>query len=242
MNKNYLAALALALAACGGKQTGGDSGANDTLALKKAAAEAAAREVSDGASAPQPSGDVCAKYSWYGDGECDSFCANNDSDCVPNGTSTICAEFIEVEDGKCSRAEKDPCLFQDPDCPSETTPDPGSDGDVACALISEVSDGVCKRPEADPCRFQDPDCQPQSGGGNGTGGSSGGTDPGTGVICPAIAEVANGKCERPDTDPCRGIDPDCVVACAEFIEQSDGVCKRDAFDPCIFQDPDCRLK
>ncbi len=85
MNKKYLAALALALVACGGKQTGGDPSANGTLALKKAAAEAASKPVSGAASKPQPSGDVCAQYGWYGDGVCDSFCSNNDSDCVPNG-------------------------------------------------------------------------------------------------------------------------------------------------------------
>ncbi|HEY3252436.1 MAG TPA: hypothetical protein VGJ91_00755 [Polyangiaceae bacterium] len=235
MTKKYLLALALALAGCGGKQTGSDPGASDTLALKKAAAEAATKQVSGGASTPPASEDVCAKHSWYGDGVCDSFCAKNDSDCVQNGTSTVCAEFIELEDGTCSRPETDPCRFQDPDCAGETPPSAGSGGGVACALISEVSDGVCKRPDTDACRFQDPDCQPPTGGGS--SGSSG-----TGVACPAIAEIANGKCERPADDPCRSIDPDCVVACAEYIEQSDGVCKRDAFDPCIFQDPDCKAK
>ena len=235
INKQYLAALALALAACGGKQTGSDPGASDTLALKKAAAEAASKQISDGASTPQPVEDVCAKNSWYGDGVCDSFCSKNDSDCVPNGTGTVCAEFIELEDGKCSRPEHDPCRFQDADCADDTPPSAGSDGGVACATISEASDGVCKRLDTDACRFQDPDCQPLSGGGSG-----GGT--GSGAICPAIAQIANGKCERPASDPCRSIDPDCVVACAEYIEQADDVCKRDPFDPCIFQDPDCKAK
>src|SRR4051794_28892775 len=111
MNKKYLVALALALGACGGKQTGGETSGGDTLALKKAAAEAASKPVSSGESAPQPADDVCAKQGWYGDGVCDSFCSKNDSDCVPNGGSTVCAEFLELEDGTCSRPENDPCRF-----------------------------------------------------------------------------------------------------------------------------------
>lgn len=237
MNKKYLAALTLLLAACGGTHTTSDSGASDTLALKKAAAEAASKNLSGGPNAPQPSEDVCNKHRWYGDGVCDSFCSDNDSDCVANGGSTVCAQFLELEDGKCSRPENDPCRFQDADCASEVPPTAaGGDQPVACALISEVNDGVCKRPDTDPCRLQDPDCQALPGGG--TGGA-----PGNGVACPAIAEIANGKCERPDTDPCRSIDPDCVpVACTAISELPDGECKRDPSDPCIFQDPDCSAK
>ena len=244
----YLCAVALLLAACSGKQLDGSSTSEDTVALKKAAAEAASQE----STPATPSQDQCAAHSWYGDGVCDSFCPQHDSDCVSDGGGepTVCAQFVEVADGKCSRADGDPCRFQDPDCDVQTPPSTG-DGGVACAALSEVSDGVCKRPDSDPCRFQDPDCatgggsdgNPGSGGSSSGGGGNGSSGaPGGGVACPAIAEVSNGKCDRPASDPCRSIDPDCTVACAEYIEQPDGVCKRDPNDPCLFQDPDCKAQ
>ncbi len=241
MKTQYLCALALLLAACSGKETGSPTTTDDTLALKKAAAEAASQETVSGPSTSYE--DPCAAHSWYGDGVCDTFCKQSDSDCIPGGDQTVCAEFIELADGTCSRPESDPCRFQDADCAGETPPSSGGD-DVVCAAISEVSDGVCKRPDSDPCRFQDPDCSQGGGsdGNPGSGGSGAGGEPGTGVACPAIIEQRNGKCERPASDPCRSIDPDCVVACATFVEQPDGECKRDPNDPCIFQDPDCKVK
>ncbi len=241
MKTKYLCALALVMAACSGKEVSSPSSGEDTLALKKAAAEAASQETANG---PTPSHeDVCAAHAWYGDGVCDTFCTQNDSDCVLGGDSTVCAEFIEQADGTCSRPENDPCRFQDADCAGQTPPSSG-DGGTVCATISEVSDGVCKRSDTDPCRFQDPDCQQGGGsdGNPGTGGSGAGGSNGGGIACPAIAMVPNGKCELPASDPCRSIDPDCVVACATFVEQSDGECKRDPYDPCIFQDPDCKVK
>jgi len=245
MKMKYLGAVVLLLAGCSGTQTGSPSATDDTLALKKAAAEAASRETAGGKDPATPSEDPCAKHAWYGDGVCDSFCSQHDTDCVPDGTGdqTVCAAFVEQADGTCSRSENDPCRFQDPDCASETPPSTGDGGGtVACAAISEVSDGVCKRADSDPCRFQDPDCtsgdgNPGTGGGGGSGGGTGG-----GVACPALIELANGKCERPPTDPCRSIDPDCNVACAAYVEQSDGACTRDPYDPCISQDPDCKPK
>ncbi len=252
MKMKSLCVLALLMGACSGKQVGGES-ATDTLALKKAAAEAAAHESSGSGSPTTSTEDPCAAHAWYGDGECDSFCAQHDTDCVPDGsgTPTVCAQFIELADGKCLRAGADPCRFQDADCGGVIPPIAGDGGGmVACATISEVSDGVCKRADSDPCRFQDPDCT--SGGGNdgnpGAGGGGSGGDSGSagntggGVACPAIIEISNGKCERPASDPCRSIDPDCNVACATFVEQPDGECKRDPNDPCLFQDPDCKAK
>jgi len=250
MNTKYLGALVLLLAACSGKEMGDPGAAGDTLSLKRAAAEAAAQQAPIGDdNAPKPAEDACAQHSWYGDGVCDSFCSRHDTDCVPDGEQTVCADFIALTDGTCSRPEADPCRFQDPDCAGQSKPNAGSGSGVVCATISEVSDGLCGRPDSDACRFQDPDCLPLGGGagggsnGSGSAGGPGTTDPvGTGPVCPAIAEVANGKCERPASDPCRSIDPDCVVACAEYVEQADGVCRRDPNDPCIFQDPDCKQK
>jgi hypothetical protein len=121
-------------------------------------------------------GDVCAEMAWYGDGECDSWCASPDSDC--DGDDVACAEFVMEPDGVCSRPADDPCLFQDPDCGAVACPaiamepdgvcslppddpcqmiDPDC-GTVACAEYIEEADGVCSRPADDPCLFQDPDC------------------------------------------------------------------------------------
>jgi len=113
---------------------------------KLAAAEAHAKGTS--------TDDSCASNAWYGDGECDTFCANTDTDCIPKNDDTrgepiLCAEFIENSDGVCSRKDSDACRFQDPDC--------GKQGTV-CAAISELPDGTCGRKADDPCRSQDPDC------------------------------------------------------------------------------------
>lgn len=243
MKTQYLGAVVLFLAACSGGQTTGGHGQTDQRELKRAAAEAA------GDGSADPASDVCAEHGWYGDGVCDSFCPSTqlDTDCVPDGDDTVCAQFTENRNGECDRSPNDPCLFQDPDCGASVPPYPGDpDGPVACAAISEVSDGVCSRPESDACRTQDPDCLPNGGGtgGNpGTGGGSTGGSPGGGVACPAIYEYPNGVCSRADDDPCRLTDPDCRdsggVACAEYIEEPNDVCERVPNDPCIFQDPDC---
>jgi len=187
-----LGALGLVLAACGGQAaTDGGTTKPDQSALKKAAAESVAN-----GSAPS---DPCAANGWYGDKVCDTFCQDQDTDCVPNdATATVCAEFVEAPNGICSRKSDDPCIFQDPDCPQAEKPPqptkaPGS-GLVVCALFLEASDGQCSRPASDPCRFQDPDCVDQV------------------VACPDIVEAPDGKCSLPASDPCRDIDPDCVVS------------------------------
>ena len=43
-------------------------------------------------------------------------CAPVDNDGTNDGSGVVCAAFIEQPDGKCSRAEDDPCRAQDPDC------------------------------------------------------------------------------------------------------------------------------
>jgi hypothetical protein len=168
--------------------------------------------------------DVCAEMSWYGDGECDTFCTDDDTDCIhaPGEVGPVCAAFSEAPNGVCGRAADDVCRMQDPDC-AGTTPPP--DDGVVCALYIEESDGVCSRPDNDPCRSQDPDC---------TGGD--------GVACLLYIEESDGVCSRPADDPCKSQDPDCVdggVACDTFLEEPNGICGRDPNDPCIFQDPDC---
>jgi hypothetical protein len=132
--------------------------------------------------------DLCAEQGWYGDGECDTFCPDADTDCAHDpDEAVVCALFIEVEDGVCSRPDSDPCRMQDPDCGVKDADDDG----VVCALYIEESDGECSRPDTDPCRSQDPDCTED------------------GVACAEYIEDSDGVCSRPETDPCRRQDPDC---------------------------------
>lgn len=277
-NRTWIA-LSVALFGCSGATTGGPVSSTE---LKS---EAASR-----IEAGTAQGDPCADNHWYGDGTCDSFCPNADTDCTPTGTAIVCADFVEVSDGKCSRPANDPCLFQDPDCNASIPPSgTGSSGGgtVVCAMYVEVGDGVCSRPADDPCRFQDPDC---AGGTkncdlrtitcqtfapvtcpagqvptavNNCYGPCVAESECAPIACPAIAEIPDGVCSRPATDPCRSIDPDCTgtggsggaggnggsagasgggTVCAMYIEAPDGVCSRPANDPCIFQDPDCAAK
>ncbi len=126
-------------------------------------------------------GDACEKHGWYGDGVCDSFCARQDNDCVTkpaDGTSVVCAQFIESKNGVCGRTATDPCRFQDPDCDAAVGGS-GSSGGTVCAAVIEAPDGVCRRSPTDPCRAQDPDCVPPRGDG-GSGGSANGGAPASG--------------------------------------------------------------
>ena len=132
------------------------------------------------------------------------------SDCVAKELCVeepvLCADFIEVSDGVCSRAPEDPCISQDPDCTfgcdayleesdGVCSRDPGDpcisqdpDCVVVCAAYIEESNGVCSRDANDPCRSQDPDCD---------------------VACAEYIEEPDGECTRPSTDPCMFQDPDC---------------------------------
>ncbi len=221
----------------------GCSGSTDDSMGKSVAEQK--REAANSVASGDTSADVCAENGWYGDGVCDSFCADNDTDCAVVGEPILCAEFIELEDGVCSRQPSDPCIFQDPDCNLSTPGDPGDD--TACALIAELPNGTCNRSPDDPCAFQDPDCGNGGGaGGSGSGGSSGGYDCDVSQVTCEIAvncpdgevPTANGLCYGPCVPKELCAEPEPVV-CAAYIEESDGVCSRAADDPCRSQDPDC---
>lgn len=235
MRTTAFAALLLLVAGCSGSTADDGSTNSNELERKREAAEAAA----DGSSA----GDACAENAWYGDGVCDSFCAQADTDCVPpdpGDDPVVCALFLEESDAVCSRPADDPCRYQDPDC---SEPPAGTDPDdpVACAAISEIPDGVCSRPETDPCRSQDPDCV-DSGGGTPPGGYNCDlSNVSCEIVEPTCADgevpTASGYCYGPcvPKDQCAPQG----VACAAYIEESDGVCSRPETDPCRSQDPDC---
>jgi hypothetical protein len=154
----------------------------------------------------------------------------------------VCALFVGVEDGTCSRPDDDPCKFQDPDCGQTTPPSSGggsTGGGTVCAMLMEISDGVCSRPATDPCIFQDPDC-------------AGGVDPQPGtydcdvskVTCQTFAPVVCPDGQVPTyLDGCYGpcVDKaECApIVCPAISEVSDGVCSRPATDPCQSIDPDC---
>ncbi len=82
-----LASLALLLAACGSA-----SGPADP-ALSKDEAAAAAAGAADSAV------DYCARYGWYGDGECDAFCALPDPDC--GADAARCFDASEADREAC---------------------------------------------------------------------------------------------------------------------------------------------
>jgi len=205
--------VALLVMGCAGAvdpKSNGDQ--TSTLEQKVNAADARARGAAQG--------DPCATHGWYGDGVCDTFCAHEDTDCVPKpeqGAPIVCAQFIEGKNGVCGRAENDPCRFQDPDCNAPPR-DPGSGSGTVCAAIIENPDGRCSRPASDPCRAQDPDCTNPGAGGSGGSGAGGASSAGapatsggsTGTVCTAISEVPDGVCRRPADDPCRFQDPDCI--------------------------------
>lgn len=159
MRRHVLCALVLTAIGCSGAVDGTSTLQQQKLAAANARAQGTAE------------GDACAQHRWYGDGECDTFCADTDSDCIPGGKAIVCAQFIETSNGVCERPTTDACRFQDPDC-STPPSSPGAGGSssgtppgsVACALVSEVPNGSCDRAESDPCRFQDPDCNTGGGG------------------------------------------------------------------------------
>lgn len=228
MKTKYLGGLVLLMVACSGGQTTGGHGEQSTLELKRAAAEAHAK-------GQKPNGDVCATNGWYGDGECDTFCQDADTtDCVVDpDPGPVCAAFIELSDGVCSRPIDDPCRGQDPDC---TDVPPQCEG---IPLIAYPSDGVCD--PADPCSTDwDPDCSVEP-------------DP---PHCGYLIEgplPRDGVCMVDPNNPCAEIeDPDCrdeppvcpPAASAPGIAAPafpfDGVCHVDPNDPCVeMNDPDC---
>ncbi len=241
----------------------GTTAPTDESASEASLKETAANKVAAG----DVSVDPCAENGWYGDSVCDTFCFDADSDCQGSGDPVFCAEFIELEDGTCSRPEGDPCRFQDPDCSVNPPADP--DDTVVCALYVELEDGVCNRPEDDACRFQDPDCADKPDGYDcdtskiicqtfapvecpegqvpavvdGCYGGCVNADECAPVACLAYVEESDGVCSRAENDPCKSQDPDCgdggPTACDAYVEASDGECTRKDDDACRFQDPDC---
>jgi hypothetical protein len=218
MKTKYLTSLLFLVVACSGGQTSGGDGGESVVELKKAAADAKANQAAQG--------DACQQHGWYGDGECDRFCAAVDSvDCTPtagDAGGVVCALFIEEANGVCGRKPTDPCKSQDPDC-----------DDIICTAIAREADGKCDTESNDPCLYyQDPDCRafdpPPSG-------PRGDDDP---IVCPAILLEKDGVCAD-STDPCH-LDPDCaVVVCPAILLEKDGVCA-DSTDPCHL-DPDCTV-
>jgi hypothetical protein len=202
--------------------------------------------------------DACARYGWYDDDVCDTFCTQTDTDCSSDGGPVMCAQFIEESDAKCSRKGDDPCRFQDPDCNVSAPPnDPGDD--TVCALFVSLPDGVCSRAADDPCRRQDLDCgaricwnvRPDTPDGD-CRLECYDSDPDCKVKplptddnCESFVPFGlDGVCNFPEGHQCRSYDDDCTdggdgIVCAAYIEETNGICSRPSVDPCRHQDPDC---
>jgi hypothetical protein len=238
MRRRFLFALTMTLAGCGGSTAGG----GDSALTSKSEA---ATKVASGESI----GNACSANHWYGDGACDTFCPDEDTDCVAAGEPVVCDSFLEVSDGKCGRADSDPCRSQDPDCdgqgtpsnPGTTNPDPGKPGvapdePTYCAAISEVPNGKCGRAADDPCRFQDPDCTNTPGPARDCDTSK--------VTCETFAPVTCPDGQVPTVvNRCYG---ECVpkeqcapIACPAIALAPDGVCSPPTSGPCSLVDPDC---
>ncbi len=84
--------------------------------------------------------DYCDEFNWYGDGECDEFCANPDPDCqgVNSCEDVECCVDLPHPAGCCEGVLCDP-----PECPEEGAPDVSYwSYDVSeCNLIDRVCDG-----------------------------------------------------------------------------------------------------
>jgi len=134
---------------------------------------------------------ACIEILFPTNGKCEPAAGCEYTDPTDCGTDDlICPAIWSPADGKCD--ESDPCgPATDEDCQGGGT-DPG-DGDVACIEIAYETNGKCEA--AAGCEYTDPDdCA----------GASEPSDPGGGLVCPAIYREKDGKC--PSDDPC---DPDC---------------------------------
>lgn len=178
----------------------------------------------------------------------------------------VCALFVEVSDGVCSRPADDPCIAQDPDCTA---------AGASCEAGGQIFPDGSEVPSGDSCNT----CSCGNGNVNCT--RIGCEE----VVCALFIEESDGVCSRFPLDPCISQDPDCVaggqscevagqtfpdgsaipsgdscnscgcndgsvictlalceeVACLLFLEESDGVCSRFPLDPCKGQDPDCTV-
>jgi hypothetical protein len=125
------AACVLALFATIGCQGGaGAPGETDGV---NAAKVAAAGQVSNGKA--DGANDPCLANGWYGDGECDAFCAEPDPDC------DVCARLGLYGDGVCDPS----CVRPDPDCAAtcpelEAGPQRGWKHSVASLLVTHAGD------------------------------------------------------------------------------------------------------
>lgn len=136
------------------------------------------------AGAEVPSGDSCNTCT----------CSDGEVGCTRAACGpVICALFIEVPDGVCSRFPLDPCLSQDPDC--TPSPDAGS-----CEVAGETFANGSPVPSGDSCNSCACNegsvlctlalCQP--------------------VACAELVEASDGVCARFPLDPCQFQDPDCI--------------------------------
>jgi hypothetical protein len=220
-SRHALVLLSLA-AGCGSSGTG--STHDDTAQLKRDAAEQLMRH---------PEGpDLCQTHGWYGDGECDEFCPEDDLDC-----GIACATSTSASDGQCDA--RDPCApFNDPDCQDQ----------VDCSEPPSASDGRCDRD--DPCAaFRDPDCVVSCPGITlpadllcSATRACAGKDPDCAAHpprCPEGQHPANQRCTAPPG--CEQLDVDCAegpVACIEIAYDTNGKCE--AAPGCEYTDPeDC---
>jgi hypothetical protein len=146
-----------------------------------ASCEAAGQTFPDGSAVP--SGDSCNSC-----GCNDGSIACTEIACEPQ----VCALFVEVADGVCSRFPLDPCISQDPDCIQS--------GGASCEAAGQT--------------FADGEAVPSGDSCNGCA-----CNDGT-VICTAIfcepsvcalfVEESDGVCSRFPLDPCKSQDPDCL--------------------------------
>jgi hypothetical protein len=106
---------------------------------------------------------------------------------------SICALFIEVPDGICSRFPLDPCISQDPDC--SPSPDAG-----ACEVAGQTFPSGSEVPSGDSCNS----CSCNEGNVSCTLALC------APVACDDLLETSDGVCSRFPLDPCQFQDPDCV--------------------------------
>lgn len=84
--RTYLASSLLALGACATDAAPGTSPDKD--------------QYRDGSGKSDSGDDVCAEYGWYGDGECDAFCAKRDPDCATDAREP---ELMNAKDALASK-------------------------------------------------------------------------------------------------------------------------------------------
>jgi hypothetical protein len=161
---------------------GGGSGQQPTPPPVGKSCEVAGQTFPDGSAVP--SGDSC------------NGCGCNDGSVLCTAVAcepVVCALFVELSDGVCSRFPLDPCISQDPDC----LPDAGS-----CEVAGQTFPNGSSVPSGDSCN---------------TCGCNDGSVLCTLALCEPVAsaffvEESDGVCSRFPLDPCQSQDPDCVTS------------------------------